>query len=323
MSKSDNIILITQGDPNGIGPEIILRGISSKYYPNLLVIGNVIVFRFYQKLLGSDIPINSIDKLENITNLDPNKLNILNLDYRHRVSPGIISRFAGELSIKCIDKAVDIIKMGLSNILITAPVNKKAIQKSVKTFIGHTEYLARAFNTNKVSMALISDKIKVATVTTHIPLDRVSGSINQTNIVSSLKNVDHFLKKIGITNGNIAVCALNPHSGDKGCFGNEENSIIIPAIEEAKRFGINAFGPYPADSIFCSAYNNTYDFYIAMYHDQGLIPFKLLSFNSGINITLGLPFLRVSVEHGTAFDIAGKGKANLNSIKETIRWTFI
>ncbi len=315
------LILISAGDPNGVGVEIILKGIEPEQYRQFLVIGNQESFLYYQTIFNTRIPLNFIHKTDDIASqFNSQALNILHIPYANKIIPGELNQYAGEFALHCLDTAVSLIKKNIAAILVTAPINKEAIIKTTPGFIGHTEYLAQAFNIKQVTMALISSKIKLALMTTHIALNQVSAALNSNHILTTLEHCDDFLKQIGLQQGRIAVCGLNPHSGEGGHFGDEELNIITPAINQAKNAGINVFGPFPADTLFCEIYRDTYDLYLAAYHDQGLIPFKLMSFSKGVNMTLGLPFLRVSVDHGTAFNIAGKGCADPGSMKEAISW---
>ncbi|MDH4128264.1 MAG: 4-hydroxythreonine-4-phosphate dehydrogenase PdxA [Spirochaetota bacterium] len=316
-------ILISSGDPHGIGVEIILKGVNKDQYPEILVIGSKKVFDFYKDILKLNVSINYITNIDEIdSRFDTQSLNVIDLPYDKDIELGSISKCAGELSLRCIDTAIHLIKEGFSSTLVTAPVSKEAIIMSNSSFIGHTEYLAQAFNVNRVTMLLLSYIMKVALITTHIAINKVNQLINKESVLTTLQHCNDFLKKMGVTNGKIAVCGLNPHAGEGGNFGDEENRFIIPAIKKAKKSNINVFGPYPSDTLFCQVKNGDYDLYVAMYHDQGLIPFKLLSFGKGVNMTLGLPFSRISVDHGTAFNIAGKGIAKGGSMKETLNWAF-
>ncbi len=309
-------ILITSGDPHGVGVEIILKTLTPTDFPYFLIIGSKNIYDQYQQILNIDKPIHILKDIS--SEFDPQKLNILEIPYDHEIHPGILSPYAGGHAINCLDASIDLIKKDFSKILITAPVNKEAIAKSIPHFIGHTEYLADHFQIPKVTMLMASHKFNVALVTTHHPLSEVSNLLSIENISTTIFHANQFLLSQGINKPSIAVCGLNPHAGEGGKIGHEESDLIIPAINKTKSLGINAQGPFPADGLFAQIHENPYDIYIAMYHDQGLIPFKVLSFHNGVNITLGLPFHRISVDHGTAFNIAGKGIANTNSLKEAM-----
>ncbi|GMT48563.1 MAG: 4-hydroxythreonine-4-phosphate dehydrogenase [bacterium] len=315
-------VLITAGDPHGIGPEVVLKGVHAKYYPNCLVVASKKVFVYYQKKLSLPCPIQYIKSIESIPDsFNPKALNVLDLAYDPPIHPGLLSQKAGDLTLRSLDTAIDMIRQGLSQVLITAPVNKEAVILCNPSFKGHTEYLAEAFNTPNVTMLMASETIKVALVTTHISLQKVSENLDEEQILRTIINSWQFLMDSGVKEGHIAVAALNPHAGEGGHFGNEE-VLIQKAVIKAQRMGMSVTGPFPADTLFCEAQKKTYDLFVAMYHDQGLIPFKLLSFGKGLNLTLGLPFKRISVDHGTAFDIAGQGLANPESMTEALDLAF-
>ncbi|HAZ10072.1 MAG: 4-hydroxythreonine-4-phosphate dehydrogenase PdxA [Omnitrophica bacterium GWA2_41_15] len=264
------IIIITTGDPKGIGPEVTKKALED---PKIKRLANFFVIKANDKT-----------------------------------------------GFFAIEKAVEILKKYQVDALVTAPVNKEAINKSGIPFQGHTEYLAEATNTKKIAMMLCGGPLKVTTVTRHVPLKKVSSTLTQAKIIEAVRLTDSGLKKyFGIKKPRIGVCALNPHCGEGGTIGWEEQAIIIPAIKKIKRFvpGIN--GPVSGDVIFYMAYNGKLDAVISMYHDQGLGPLKMVAFEKGVNVTLGLPFIRTSPDHGTAYDIAGKGIADPDSMKEAIK----
>lgn len=264
------VIIITTGDPKGIGPEVTKKALED---PKIKRLANFFVIKANDKT-----------------------------------------------GFFAIEKAVEILKKYQVDALVTAPVNKEAINKSGISFQGHTEYLAEATNTKKIAMMLCGGPLKVTTVTRHVPLKKVSSTLTQAKIIEAVRLTDSGLKKyFGIKKPRIGVCALNPHCGEGGTIGREEQAIIIPAIKKIKRFvpGIN--GPVSGDVIFHMAYNGKLDAVISMYHDQGLGPLKMVAFEKGVNVTLGLPFIRTSPDHGTAYDIAGKGIADPDSMKEAIK----
>lgn len=264
------VIIITTGDPKGIGPEVTKKALED---PKIKRLANFFVIKANDKT-----------------------------------------------GFFAIEKAVEILKKYQVDALVTAPVNKEAINKSGIPFQGHTEYLAEATNTKKIAMMLCGGPLKVTTVTRHVPLKKVSSTLTQAKIIEAVRLTDSGLKKyFGIKKPRIGVCALNPHCGEGGTIGREEQAIIIPAIKKIKRFvpGIN--GPVSGDVIFHMAYNGKLDAVISMYHDQGLGPLKMVAFEKGVNVTLGLPFIRTSPDHGTAYDIAGKGIADPDSMKEAIK----
>jgi 4-hydroxythreonine-4-phosphate dehydrogenase len=264
------IIIITTGDPRGIGPEVTKKALQD---PEIRGLANFFV-----------------------------------------IGPKDRTGF------DAIKKAVGLLKNKKADALVTAPVNKEAINKSGVFFQGHTEYLAKATDTNRFAMMLCGGKLKVTTVTRHVPLKKVSGILTQAKIIEAAKLTDHALKKyFGIKEPRIGVCALNPHCGEGGKIGSEEQDMIIPAIKKIRRSILGIQGPISGDVIFYMAYHGKLDAVMSMYHDQGLGPLKMVAFEKGVNVTLGLPFIRTSPDHGTAYDIAGKDMANPSSMKEAIK----
>lgn len=306
---NDIKLAVTMGDPAGVGPEILCkvildRDFSNRY--NLLFVGNkkILDFTFKNVLRVKNYP--SFEIVE-VGDYDMTKY-----------EPGKISGYNGKKSIMYIAKAYNLIKKGYAQGVVTAPINKKAIKLANLKFPGHTEYLGYLSKTSNFSMMLAGDKIKVVLVTTHIPLKDVVKNITKEKIVETIKNTKNAGKYFGNANPSIAVAGLNPHAGDCGAIGDEEEKIIIPAIEDCKKFYTNIKGPIPSDTLFSRMLNGEFDVAVVMYHDQGLIPVKMESFGSAVNVTLNLPFVRTSVDHGTAYDIAGKGVANENSLKKAI-----
>lgn len=311
--------IITGGDPNGIGPEVILKSIKQFNLSQFLLVSNFSIFSFWNDKLKINAPLNPIQSIENIRDfIKHDHLNILDLPYDREVHIGKLESEAGAFALTCIDKAIDILKSGYSDTLITCPVNKESIITICPQFMGHTEYLADAFSIPEVTMLMSSEKVSVATVTTHIPIKDVPASLSQSKIEQTIAHCSSYFTIKGDTRP-IAVCGLNPHAGEGGKVGNEED-IIISAIKKCVDKGIQVEGPYSADTLFTQIHTGKYSAYISMYHDQGLIPFKLMSFGEGVNITLGLPIKRISVDHGTAFDIAGKGIADTKSLLLALKW---
>lgn len=228
---------------------------------------------------------------------------------------------AGRASLEYIDKALELIRSDQADILVTAPVSKSSIQAAgFPDFQGHTEYLAKKTGTKNFAMMFVGDDLKATLVTRHVPLKTVARILTKSEVYNAILLTHKYLKKyFGIKSPRIAVCGLNPHAGELGAFGDEERKIIFPAVKNARKTMAGVVGPVPADVVFHSAINKKYDAVIAMYHDQALAPFKILYFTSGVNMTLGLPFIRTSPDHGTAFDIAGKGIADPSSMIEAIK----
>jgi 4-hydroxythreonine-4-phosphate dehydrogenase len=248
------------------------------------------------------------------------KANIINcIDENVRVELGKSTAEAGISSFDALDRATSDLRKGYIDALITAPINKDNIQSDNFKFPGHTEFLAEAFETKDYAMLMVSETMKIGVVTTHIPISQVAQSLSKEAILSKIRIIAKSLQQdFAITRPRIAVFGLNPHAGDNGLLGSEEKEIILPAIIQAKKEGIIALGPYPADGFFGSEDYRKFDAILAMYHDQGLIPFKLASFDRGVNYTAGLPVIRTSPAHGTAYSLAGEDKASPESFREAL-----
>ena len=280
LSKKN--IVITMGDPKGIGPEVIQKALAKK---SLLALGNFIVVGD-KKILGRM----------------PSVVGVVDLPYKS----------AGEGSLKFLDKAILLIKGGVADALVTAPLSKEAVSRCHKDFVGHTEYLAEAFDVKDFDMMFVAPHMRLTIATRHVPLKEVPGLITQKAVFDSVALMAKTLKdNFRIKRPKIAVLGLNPHAGEGGLLGHEDRQFIEPAIRKAKAQGINVKGPFPADTFFAFPKDdNPYDGIIAMYHDQGLAPLKGIYMKELVNFTAGLPFIRTSPAHGTAFDIAGKNKAD-------------
>jgi 4-hydroxythreonine-4-phosphate dehydrogenase len=303
-----NKIAITMGDPSGIGTEIICKTLIDKDFIDkydLIIIGWKILFENYLRKHMKNYNFPELNIIE------PEVLKINNVEF------GKIDPIYGKMSMLCVEKAVKLAMDNKVDAICTCPIHKKSIQLAGYPYNGHTEFLGELTNTKDFSMMLVGDKVKVLMVTTHIPISKVSKSINKKNILKTIKNADKAGRLFGIQNPKIAVCGLNPHAGDFGAIGEEEKNIIIPAIDECKT-NINVSGPFPADSLFPKILKGKFDIVVTMYHDQGLIPVKMESFGNAVNVTVNLPIIRTSVDHGTAFDIAGKNIADNSSLKRAI-----
>lgn len=245
---------------------------------------------------------------------------IIDNSRKYKIKLGFPSRESGKCALENIEMAAQLLKSKVIDALVTAPVSKEAIQLAHPGFIGHTEYLAQSFKVKNVVMSFVSEHFRLALATTHVPLNQVAAKINPASLFAVIKIYSQGLNKyFAIRNPRIAVCGLNPHAGEGGILGAEEKVKIVPAINQAKRSGLKVFGPFPADSLFYDIYRRKYDACIAMYHDQGLVPLKMIDKYEAVNMTLGLPFIRTSPSHGTAFDIAGKSKADPSSMIEAIK----
>jgi 4-hydroxythreonine-4-phosphate dehydrogenase len=306
---------ITVGDFNGIGPELILKSLSNELifnYCTPVVYANTYIFKFYAELLGYPLlNFNIVRKAADIKHGVVN-IRICNND-RIEIIPGVPSTEAGKFAFDSLKLAVNDIREGIIENLLTAPIDKKSTTDAGLDFNGHTQYFASEFNSN-AQMLLLADDIKVAMVTGHTALNEVAQNLSTEKILESIKSLHENLKSdFGIVKPKIAVLGMNPHGGDQGLMGREELDMIAPAIKQAETEGILVIGPYPPDGFFGSANSNNFDAVLGMYHDQVLIPFKQVAFSEGINYTAGLPIIRTSPDHGTAYDIAGKGIANTAS----------
>jgi 4-hydroxythreonine-4-phosphate dehydrogenase len=312
---------ISHGDINGIGYEVIMKTLLDPRIMEMcipIIYGSPKVAAYHRKALN--INNLSLNHIRSPKEAGPQKAHVINcIDDNIRVELGKLTLSAGESSLMALERATDDLKQGMIDVLVTAPINKENIQSEKFNFPGHTEFLARKFNTTAYLMLMVSETMKVGLVTTHLPVAKVAENITSDAIVSKLKIISESLKQdFAVIRPRIAVLGLNPHAGDNGLLGNEENDVIIPAIERAKNDGIIAMGPYSSDGFFGSEDYRKFDAILAMYHDQGLIPFKLASFESGVNYTAGLPVVRTSPAHGTAFPIAGEGKASPDSFRQAL-----
>lgn len=321
MSQQKLKIGITLGDMNGIGPEIIMKALSdNRLFQNFtpIVYGSNRVMNFYKKTLElSDFNFQGISDADKVVHKKANLISVSKEELS--VEPGKVTNQAGTLAFASLKMAVDDLASNKIDVLVTAPINKKNIQSDEFKFPGHTEYLAKYSNVQEALMLMCSDSLRVGVVTGHIPLKEVSDTLTKELILDKIKAIDKCLREdFSIEKPKIAVLGLNPHAGDEGLLGSEESEIVIPAINRAKEEGLFAIGPYPADGFFASSNWKNFDAVLAMYHDQGLIPFKSLAGESGVNFTAGLPIVRTSPAHGTAYDIAGKGLADEQSFREAL-----
>jgi len=319
-------IAITMGDAAGIGPEIIAKVFLKKdiyRYGDIFVIGDLIPMLSAQRKISKNLYIKLID--ENLK-IERKKYAINLFDMRILKYGDYVlgenSKKAGFASFKYIEKAINFSKQKKISAIVTAPINKHSLHLAGLKYPGHTEILAKFFNVKKYAMMLASDKLKVVLVTIHESIKNVPYLLKKEKIFDIIKLTDDSLKNyFKIKKPKIAVLGLNPHASENGAFGNEEKNFIIPAILKATKIGIECEGPFPADTIFNKiVYDKKYDAAVCMYHDQGLIPLKLLSFDRGVNITLGLPVIRTSPDHGTAYDIAGLGIASEESLFNAIKF---
>lgn len=312
---------ITQGDVNGVGLEVVLKTLSDTEFYDLctpIIYGSPKAVAYHRKLLN--LPNFSLNNIRTPSEAHPRRANIVACgDDEIHVEPGRSSTAAGQAAFVALETAVTDLKAGLIDVLVTAPINKNNIQSDAFHFPGHTEYLAEQAGEGRPLMLLVADKLRVGVVAGHVPIAQVATYITTDLIVDKLRTLNTSLKHdFMIRRPRIAVLGLNPHSGDGGLLGDEEQTIIQPAIDQANEEGMYVFGPLAADGLFGSDALYKYDAVLAMYHDQGLAPFKAIAFESGVNYTAGLPFVRTSPDHGTAYDIAGTGQADPASMRSAI-----
>lgn len=313
-----NYIGITMGDPAGIGCEVTLKALKDNKISNKCVVyGSEEVLRYYKSLLQIDKKINVIKSLGEFKSNMINLVNVFDLSM-DQFNVGKVSKVAGEAAYKYIEAAIDAAKCGDISAVVTGPINKESLNLAGYDYAGHTEIFATLTETKDYAMLLWGENLKVIHVSTHVSLREACNRVKKYRIMKVIELADEALKQTGIQEPSIAVAGLNPHAGESGLFGTEEIEEIFPAIKESRNQGIKVDGPFPPDTIFLSASKGKYDIVVVMYHDQGHIPIKLLSFDTGVNITVGLPIIRTSVDHGTAFDIAGSGKASELSMIEAI-----
>lgn len=321
METKGIIAGITQGDINGIGYEVIIKALMDNNMNDIcipVVYGSPKVAAYHRKALN--INNFSFNNIRSADEAHPKKANMINcLDDNIRVELGKSTPQGGEAALASLERAVEDLKNGSIDILITGPIDKQNIQSEGFHFKGHTEYLKSKAGVSDVLMFMIGESMKIGVATGHVPLNKVPEMITVELLMKQLRLMNQSLiLDFGVRRPRIAVLGLNPHAGDNSLLGKEENEIITPAIQQAVREGILAFGPYPADGFFGAGSFAKFDGILAMYHDQGLAPFKALSFDTGVNFTAGLPFIRTSPVHGTAFQIAGKGEASENSFRQAI-----
>jgi len=317
------LIAITMGDPAGIGPEIIVKAMGEQTVfaqSRPVVLGDEGILSDAARCSKAPITIKRIQEPEEgvfrqgILNLIP----LTDLS-RAEVPLGEPRSQGGAAAYRYIERGVQLAQRGSIDALVTAPISKEALNKAGYPFPGHTELLAKMAGSGDVVMMLAGPRLRVALVTTHLPLRQVPDALTRERITRTIEITSQGLKVYwGIPSPRLAVAGLNPHAGEGGIFGSEEQEVIIPAIEECRQKGMVVFGPLPADSLFFHAASGRYDAVVSMYHDQGLIPLKLLHFRDGVNITLGLPIIRTSVDHGTGYDIAGQGVADPTSLINAI-----
>lgn len=315
-------VAITHGDINGVGYEVIIKTFSDSRMFDLctpVLYGSSKVASYHKKLLTSVTQEMNFNVIHDAAEALDNRYNVLNLTQDEiKIDLGKSTEIAGALARKSLDRACEDLKAGKVDVLVTAPINKRNIQAPDFDFPGHTEYLSHQFGASSL-MLMVCDRIRIGIVTNHLALKDVPAALTHDLLINKIKLLNQSLKRdFGITRPKIAVLALDPHAGDNGVIGDFDARVIMPVIDEAQANGILAYGPFPSDGFFGSEQFNKFDGVLALYHDQGLIPFKLMSFTEGVNYTAGLPYVRTSPAHGTGYDIAGKDRASEQSFRSAV-----
>lgn len=317
------MIGLTMGDPAGIGPEVVVKAMAD---PGLyatcrpLAIGDAATLRRAATSLGFDLAVQPVDEPAR-GRYAPGTLDVFQATTEDLsgIIPGQVQPAAGKAAAECVIAATKLALDGKIDAIATAPLNKDALNQAGYHYPGHTEMLADLTGTKDFSLTLIAGQLRVIHVTTHVSMRQALDLVDRARVLRIIRLADRFCRYLGVPHPRVAVAGFNCHAGENGLFGSEEIEQIRPAIEEARAGGIDATGPWPGDTIFYRASRGDFDIVVAMYHDQGHIPVKMLGFEAGVNTTAGLPIIRTSVDHGTAFDIAGQGKANPGSMVEAVR----
>lgn len=321
VNEHKPVIGFSCGDINGIGAELIIKTLGDS---RILDICTPVIFasnkliNFYRKTLP-DINLN-FTSIKELNRINHKQLNLFSCwEEEVNITPGTLNDIGGKYGVLSLTTATEALKEGKIGGLVTAPIHKNNVQSAGFNFTGHTPYLKHVFGAKEVAMFMVAENMRVALLTEHVPVKEVSVHITRDNIISKLQIVNQSLKRdFNINKPRIAVLGLNPHAGDDGLIGKEEEEVIKPAIKDAKQKNIFCFGPYPADAFFARGQHEKFDAVLAMYHDQGLIPFKSMAIGEGVNYTAGFSAVRTSPDHGVAFDIAGKGQADEASFRSAV-----
>jgi len=319
------MIAVTMGDPLGIGPEVAVKAVTDRQLreaARFVLVGDLGVFEGAARQAGVDANLVETSGIGAAAHASEKAVPVLpvktDVSRPIRWAPGP-TKWGGDLSVRCILKAIELAIEGTVRALVTAPISKEAIQSAGHPWPGHTEMLGDRTGAHPVMM-MMGGGLRVALVTTHVAIAKLPKAITKQRVLNTIRIVHRSLvARFGVSDPTVGVCGLNPHAGESGRFGDEEQVHVAPAVESAKAEGINCIGPLPADVLFHQAHRGTYDAVVAMYHDQANIPVKMLAFETGVNVTLGLPIIRTSPDHGTAYDIAWTGRANPSSMCEAVK----
>lgn len=328
MTRSKPLVGITMGDPAGIGAEVTAKAYRDlRSDAEVVVVGDADVLRQAAEICSADLDIVAVDSVEAVRNDSDGRFEtaipVLDLDNVEELVYGDLREEYGRASLEYVERAIDLAKREAIDAIVTAPINKQATKMAGSEYAGHTGMLADYTDTDTYSMMLIEDGLRVTHVSTHVPLREACDEVTTEIVFETIRVTDEALRDIGVDDPTIAVAGLNPHAGEGGLLGSEDDGEICPAVERARERGIDVHGPESPDTVYVQAASGDYDCVVSMYHDQGHIPIKMLGFQSsgsvsGVNMTIGLPIVRTSVDHGTAFDIAGQGIASENSMIDAV-----
>jgi len=311
------LIAVTMGDPAGIGPEIIAKSFAQTNFHaenRIIVLGDVAILERAAKLLDLPLRVNAIQEPEDAT-FEPGSMDVRAVtDLGEDLPFGKLDARAGDAAFRYVERAIELASAGRVDAIATAPLNKEALHLAGHKYPGHTEILAELTGTKNYAMMLVTDELNVIHVSTHVSLREAIDRAQPERELAVIRLAHESLRKLGVENPKVAVAGINPHAGENGLFGSEDAERIAPAVAAAVEEGIDASGPHPPDTVMMRARTGAFDIVVVQYHDQGHIPIKLMGFDTGVNVTVGLPFFRTSVDHGTAFDIAGTGKADPTSL---------
>jgi 4-hydroxythreonine-4-phosphate dehydrogenase len=316
--SQDRVIAVTMGDPTGIGPEIVAKVFAEDTQHRAVVVGDVAMMRRAIDLLGLPLTVNPIHAPSD-ARFEPGTIDVVAATELPEDLPfGVIDARGGGAAYEYVRRAVELASADEVHAIATAPLNKEAMHLAGFRYPGHTEVLAELTGVRDYAMMLVTDDLRVVHVSTHVALSEAIRRVQPERELTVIRLADRSLRLLGVERPRVAVAGLNPHAGEAGLFGTEDRDVIAPAVEAARAEGIDASGPWPPDTVFMQARQGRFDIVVVQYHDQGHIPIKLMGFDTGVNVTVGLPFFRTSVDHGTAFDIAGTGQADHASMRAAL-----
>jgi 4-hydroxythreonine-4-phosphate dehydrogenase len=316
--STERVIAITMGDPTGIGPEIVAKVFAEDPTPRAVVVGDVAMMRRAVALVDAPLEVHAIDEPAE-ARFEPGVVDVLGVtDLPDDLPFGRVDARGGDAAFRYVQKGVELALADEVHAVATGPLNKEAMHLAGHRFPGHTEILAELTGVRDYAMMLVADELRVVHVSTHVSLAEAIRRVEPERELTVIRLADRSLRQLGIDAPRVAVAGLNPHAGEAGLFGTEDRDVIAPAVEAARAEGIDASGPWPPDTVFMQARRGRFDIVVVQYHDQGHIPIKLMGFDTGVNVTVGLPFFRTSVDHGTAFDIAGTGRADHASMRAAL-----